>query len=281
MLSLFLVASSFAMDVHDTYVSTDILSDGSTCSDVEIWTPQGCVGMPEFVRIASADADVGSPRSERGRRGDERKRSVRLGASYAMSVTEVTVGQYRLVMGADAKPACEAEWGQANDPVTCVSWEDAVAFMNRLSSSYGLEPAYRALGGVTVWERSANGFRLPSEVEWEHAARAADESVYAGSDRLGLVAWSKATSQGRLHAVGGLTANGWGLHDMSGNAAEWVWDAYQVRPSVDVADEGWHRVIRGGGYDEPSHAQRVASRASMDLSAGRKDVGFRIARTLP
>jgi formylglycine-generating enzyme required for sulfatase activity len=281
MFALLVFASSYAMDVHESYVSSPISSGESTCSDVEVVTSQGCVAMPEFVRIASSTVGVGSPRGERGRRSDEKTREVHLSASYAVSRTEVTVGQYRLVMGATAEPSCEAEWGHASQPVTCVSWEDAVAFTNRLSSSYGLTPAYRVVGGVTVWDREANGFRLPTEVEWENAARADGETVYSGSERLARVAWSEATSRGALHQVAGLGANGWGLHDMSGNAAEWVWDAYAARPTTDVADEGWHRVIRGGSYAQPSHAQRVASRDALDLSAAREDVGFRIVRTLP
>jgi len=281
MFALLVFASSYAMDVHESYVSSPVSSGESVCTEVEISTSQGCVAMPQFVRIEPSSAAVGSPRGERGRRSDEKARDVTLSASYAISLTEVTVGQYRLVMGASAQPSCTSEWEDASRPVTCVSWEDAVAFTNKLSTSYGLTPAYRVVGGVTVWDRAANGFRLPTEVEWEHAARANEVSVYSGSDRLGRVAWSEATSRGTLHAVAGLDGNGWGLHDMSGNAAEWVWDAYVTRPATDVIDEGWHRVIRGGSYTQPSHAQRVASRDALDLSVAREDVGFRIARTLP
>lgn len=281
MFTLLVFASSYAMDVHESYVSQAIVSGDSACTELEISTSDGCVAMPEFVRVGPSMTAVGSPRGERGRRSDEKVRDITIGASYAVSLTEVTVAQYRLIMGAEATTSCGEGWGDPLHPVTCVSWEDAVDFTNKLSTSYGLTPAYRVLGGMTVWDRDANGFRLPTEAEWEHAARANSSQVYAGSDRLGRVAWSEATSRGTLRAVGGLDANSWGLYDMSGNAAEWVWDAYVARPALDVTDEGWHRVVRGGSYGQPSHAQRVASRDALDLSDAREDVGFRIARTLP
>jgi formylglycine-generating enzyme required for sulfatase activity len=269
------------MDVHESYVSGHSSSGEVVCAEFEVSTSEGCVEMPSFVRIEPSTLRVGSPRGERARRPDERVREVHLEAAYAVSRTEITVGQYRLVMGADAHPSCDSEWIDATQPVTCISWEDAVAFTNRLSSTYGLTPAYREVGGVMVWNRQANGFRLPTETEWEYAARAGAQSVYSGSDRLGRVAWSEATSRGGLHPVALLKANLWGIFDMSGNAAEWVWDAYVARPQTDVTDEGWHRVIRGGSFAQPSHAQRVASRDAIDLADAREDVGFRIARTLP
>jgi formylglycine-generating enzyme required for sulfatase activity len=143
-----------------------------------------------------------------------------------------------------------------NLPVEQVNWFKAVEFCNKLSQNEGLAPAYTVNGEDVSWNRSANGYRLPTEAEWEYAARGGNGSpgnfTYAGSNNVDEVAWYNGNSGDKTHPVGTKKANGLGLYDMSGNVWEWCWDWYgdysgsaQTDP-VGVSS-GSYRVLRGGG----------------------------------
>ncbi|WP_019358877.1 formylglycine-generating enzyme family protein [Streptomyces sp. AA1529] len=169
-------------------------------------------------------------------------------------------------------------------PVEGVNWWDAVRFCNALSRREGRTPAYRlraAPNGAAghrgdeddsgvEWDRDADGYRLPTEAEWEHACRAGTSGPRYGP--LDEIAWYRGTSQERLHEVGGRLPNAWGLYDMLGNVWDWCWDLYD--PEV----YGGYRVLRGGGWFDEHWSCRAAVRRRSHPAFRVDDVGFRVAR---
>ena len=136
-----------------------------------------------------------------------------------------------------------------------------------------------------VWNKSANGYRIPTEAEWEYCARGGEEHLFAGGNEIDEVAWHKGNSGGELHPVGEKKANGYGLYDMSGNVWEWCWDrwdegAYRRGDFVDPTCKGSliHRLRRGGSYRTHLFNMRVSYRISQVASYSRKDWGFRLVR---
>ncbi|MER8091299.1 formylglycine-generating enzyme family protein [Streptomyces sp. NPDC087532] len=190
--------------------------------------------------------------------------------AFRLAPYPVTTELYRAVGG-------ETPAGPAGPltPVTEVSWKEAVGFCNLLSRATGLEPCY-VLGDdpdgqdvVCDWE--ADGYRLPSEAEWEYACRAGSSDTRYGE--LDEIAWHRGNSGGRVHDVATRAPNAWGLHDMIGNVWEWCWDVYD--PSV----YGPYRVFRGGGaYDRPRGC-RASCRRKSHPTFRIDDLGFRLARS--
>lgn len=158
-------------------------------------------------------------------------------------------------------------------PVEGVSWWDAAEFCNALSDRDGLGRSYVLdPDAETVrWVTAADGWRLPSEAEWEHACRAGTTEARYGE--LEDIAWYRDNSEGRVHDVAGKQANAWGLFDMLGNVWEWCWDVYDA----EVYDT--YRVLRGGGWYDPPWSCRAGVRRRSHPTFRIEDVGFRVART--
>ncbi|MFE5329251.1 formylglycine-generating enzyme family protein [Embleya sp. NPDC056575] len=190
-------------------------------------------------------------------------------APFRMAVFPVTQARYARVTG--ERPS--AAFGDRL-PVEGVSWYDAVRFCNALSTYEGLTPAYHlAAGGERVaWDASTDGYRLPTEAEWEYACRAGTTGPHHGP--LDDIAWYRANSAERIHDVGGKQPNPWGLHDMLGNVWDWCWDVY------DAEVYGEYRVLRGGGWFDEHWSLRAGARRRSHPSYRVDDVGFRVARSI-
>jgi formylglycine-generating enzyme required for sulfatase activity len=189
-------------------------------------------------------------------------------APYRLAEHPVTQTDYALVTG--RRPS--AVRGDRL-PVESVTWWDAVRFCNLLSDREGLAPAYHLAAGEIAWDASADGYRLPTEAEWEYACRAGTSGARYGP--LDEIAWHRGNSQERIHEVGGKQPNAWGLYDMLGDVWEWCWDLY------DAEVYGSYRVLRGGGWFDEHWSCRASVRRRSHPTFQTDDVGFRIARSVP
>ncbi|ONI80379.1 sulfatase-modifying factor protein [Saccharothrix sp. ALI-22-I] len=198
-------------------------------------------------------------------RGARRSWSVDV-APYELAASPVTQAQYAEITGQRPSTAHGDRL-----PVEGVSWFDALRFCNTLSRLEGLAPAYRIDADDVEWGTSADGYRLPTEAEWEHACRAG--TIDARYGPLDDIAWYRGNSDERVHEVGGKQPNAWGLHDMLGNVWEWCWDMH------DVEVKGIYRVLRGGGWFDEHWSCRASVRRRSHPTFRIDDVGFRIARS--
>ena len=251
----------------------------------------------EFAWIPAGRFVMGSPEGEEGRDADEVQHEVRISRGFWMGKYEVTQGEWEAVMGANPSEfkACGARC-----PVESVSWEDVQEFIRRLNE--------RESG-------SGYRYRLPTEAEWEYAARAGSagatpegelrilgkrnapvldgQAWYGGNSGVSYVGgyacsgWDAkqyAAERCGTHPVGQKRANGWGLHDMLGNVREWTADRHGDYPSGSVTDPqgpstGSYRVGRGGGWGSYARYVRSANRGSGSPGGRGSDTGFRLVRT--
>ena len=191
---------------------------------------------------------------------------VRISKPFYLGQYEMTQGQWQAVMGNNPS----SFKGDAMLPVENVSWEDVQEFLRRLNAREG-GPKYR----------------LPTEAEWEYAARAGMSTAYSFGDserQLGEYAWYWDNAGAKTHPVGQKKPNDWGLYDMQGNVVEWVQDWYGSYTSAAVTDpqgpsSGSSRVIRGGGWGFIARSCRSATRGgSMEPDFRHDNLGFRLLR---
>jgi formylglycine-generating enzyme required for sulfatase activity len=172
-------------------------------------------------------------------------------------------------------------------PVEYVRWSEVVAYCNARSELEGLTPAYMTNGIISLVP-GATGYRLPTEAEWEYAARGGknhDTYVYSGNDDPDAVAWYSDNSYSdRTHPVGGKAANSLGLYDMSGNVWEWCWDWYGSYGSEAQTDpmgalSGTTHIRRGGGWSNIAFGVRCADRLGSSASLQDYGLGLRLVRS--
>ena len=261
-------------------------SDGSFAKDFE---SSSVVGM-QMVSIPKGSFTMGSGSGESGRFENETTRKVTLSA-FALGKFEVTQAQYEHVMGYNP-----SFFRDANLPVETITWYDAIEFCNKLSVLEGLTAVYSVNGrtpstghpinGATVaasW--GANGYRLPTEAEWEYACRGgASSAFHSGWSIDDNTGWYLGNSGLRTHSVGSKSANKYGLRDMHGNVWEWCWDWYSLYGTDGETDPkgpavGAHRVSRGGGWSWAERYLRSAYRGISTPDDPHKGLGFRVARS--
>ena len=214
---------------------------------------------------------MGSPPQEEGRDPDEEEHEVILDIPFAIGCTEVPQDLYMAVMGDNPS----AFVGQRK-PVETISWIEACSFCNAFSRIKGYEEVYVFHKERVTWKREAKGFRLPTEAEWEYAARKAQ--LHAP---LSQQAWFIDNSNFETQNVGLHR----GIADMAGNVWEWVWDWYGAYPKETRVDPtgpetGTHRCARGGCWADSIRVIRPANRAFAAPDHKSNTIGFRLAQTL-
>jgi formylglycine-generating enzyme required for sulfatase activity len=220
------------------------------------------VGVMKWIPAGSFT--MGSAEGE-GESNEHPAHKVTLTGGFWLMEHEVTQGEWASVMGSN--PSYFSRCG-TSCPVEQVSWDDAQAFIKKVSSRDGI------------------AYRLPTEAEWEYAARGGQSYAYAGGNEAGAVAWTSENSGSTTHAACEKARNGYGLCDMSGNVWEWVSDWYGAYPSGAVTDPdgvsaGSDRVLRGGSWVSYPANARVASRHGRTLGYRRDRLGLRLARAGP
>jgi formylglycine-generating enzyme required for sulfatase activity len=238
----------------------------------------------DFVFIQGGTFTMGSPASEKERLDWEGpQHQVTISKGFWMGKYEVTQKEWVEVMGSNP-----SRFKGDNLPVESVSWYEAIDYCNKRSAKEGLMPAYTRNRKKVTWNKNANGYRLPTEAEWEYACRAGTTTPFSTggnitTDQANYYGNAKGTYRQKTWAVGSGAANSWGLYDMHGNVYEWCWDWYGSYASGSQTDptgavSGDFRVHRGGCWNSRAQYLRSAGRVYSTPSLRYGDGGFRLVR---
>jgi formylglycine-generating enzyme required for sulfatase activity/tRNA A-37 threonylcarbamoyl transferase component Bud32 len=244
-------------------------------------------------KMGSSDTDLDASSSEKP------LHTVKITQPFFLGKFEVTQAQYEEVMGTN--PSAYSPKGRFKNqvkgidtsqyPVESISWFDAVRFCNRLSERHNLKPYYKIAEDKTVTIAGGDGYRLPTEAEWEYACRAGSDKRWSfgeSASKLGDYAWFADNSGDKTHPVGKKKANPFGLYDMHGNVPEWCWDRYDANyykksPTSNPpgSGQGKERVYRGGAWNSLAAQTRSAARDSVGSTYSVLTiVGLRVARNV-
>ncbi len=283
--------------------SGDVDADTGSDTDTTAW------GTP-MVRIAAGTFTMGGGAGDPD--GEYEDHQVTLTHDFWIGATEVTRGQWESYSGNAGRGyssmpdyPCTTSTTENDCPADSVSWYDVGRYANALSTTEGLTPCYLADGTDVAAAYLADpyacpGYRLPTEAEWEYAARAGEDTTYSGSNTLADVGWTHSNAYDEAtyaHEVATLAPNAWGLYDMSGNVWEWTIDWYDsdhggyedgssdVDPAGPLTGSGegsedFYRVIRGGGWYFDAGAAAVAYRNHDSPGNSGDNAGVRLARTV-
>ncbi len=252
------------------------------------------IARPLMVEVSGGVFNMGCTK-EQGNHCDQHEKPVRqvTVSTFALGKCPVTYLEYDAYCEAtNTKKPKEFEWGRGKLPVAFVSWLDAIRYCNWLSRQEGLQLVYTPAGEKTRANWKADGYRLPTEAEWEYAARGGAKSqayFYAGGNYIDEVAWYRENSGQAPHPVGVKKANELGIHDMSGNVCEWCWDSYDMETYQKIPNPGPDpkgpktrdlKVLRGGSWDLKDLYQRVSKRYFQSYDRKNYSYGFRLARSI-
>lgn len=204
---------------------------------------------------------------------------------YKISKLEVPQHVWTLLMGYN-----NSTYKDSLFPVHNISWYEAVEFCNKMSTAVGLNPCYTINGTNVTCDWNANGYRLPTESEWEAAARGGGvnpmtQSKFSGGNTLNTVGWYNSNSNLTVRYPGFKAPNRISIYDLSGNVSEWCWDIYGAYNPNELshpkgATTGTNRVARGGSYADPENACRVSARNSYTPETKISTIGLRLVRKL-
>jgi formylglycine-generating enzyme required for sulfatase activity len=292
-------ATNPANGTPGTYITTAPVGNGS------VWTKS----FIEMAYVPGGSFQMGDTTG--GGYSDELPVHTVTLTGFYMGKYPVTQAQYQAVMGSNPSYFTTAVAGESGTPgklpVEQVSWYDAIVFCNRLSMAESLDPAYSISGSTNpsdwgavpngydeAWDAvvivsGANGYRLPTEAQWEYAAKGGNglpgNYTYSGSNNVGDVARYDSNSGSKTHEVGKKQPNGLGLYDMSGNVWEWCWDwygssYYSIGEQSDPVGpaSGAYRVLRGGSWDRSAEDLRSAFRSYNNPYSRGNIYGFRLLR---
>ena len=279
-----------------------------------VYAQQNASSAPDMVRINAGTFKMGSLglEYEPGRYDHEGPQGDVTVSAFSMGKHEVTQKEYEEVTGTN--PAVTK--GE-NLPAVNVSWYNAIEYCNLLSQREGLKPAYAIdksrsdsnnrnteddVKWVVTWDRGANGYRLPTEAEWEYACRAGTTTYFSTGDNIttgqanydGTKPYNNNAAgefRRKTTPVGSFAPNPWGLFDMHGNVWEWCWDWYNnsarsrrglypsgARTNPEGESSGVGRIIRGGSWFDDGNSMRSAFRGDNIPSERAAHLGFRLVR---
>ncbi|WP_406657418.1 formylglycine-generating enzyme family protein [Methanolobus sp. ZRKC2] len=250
-------------EIEQNTDSTDLLAEAEDTVDDSVFT--NSIGM-EFVKIPAGEFIMGSPENESYRDGDEGPQHlVTVSNEFYLGAYEVTQAQWKEIM--DSEPF----YFEGDDlAAEKISWNNAIKFIEELNR---IEETHK--------------YRLPTEAEWEYAARAGTTTAFSfGDDTAELTnyAWYDANSEDKIHSVGLKEPNSWGLYDMHGNVAEWVQDEYHSNYFKAPTDSSeWtggvdRRVFRGGSWMSDDVNCRSADRNDISPGSRKEYIGFRVVK---
>ena len=282
-----LVVTKNLKDITESNTSSDLLFNFTTIKSIK----------ENFIRVKPGIFSMGDETNDLW--DDTRPvHNVKINYSYLISKYEVVFDEYDLYCEAmKIKKADDNNMGRAKNAVVSVSWFDAIKYCNWLSEQEDLPKAYDektgdlldSKGKVTRDITKVRGYRLPTEAEWEYAARGAEKgltkkNLYSGSNQPDIVAWFAGNSSNRIQVSGKKYANELGIFDMSGNAAEWCNDNYEkygkeIKINPIGAKTGKAKVVRGGSYYSVSYNIRNAYRDNYYPATKSVNIGFRVVKT--
>lgn len=252
---------------------------------------------PEMVKIEGGSFMLGADKRDMQAEKDEKPQNKVSVDAFYMSKYEVTVWEWKQYVKANKlQMPPKQEWGW-NDafPITNVTWEDAIAYCNWLSKKHGYNPAYSRRGPILTCNFDSDGYRLPTEAEWEFAAKGGNKSKgfkYVGGDNPDRMSWYVDNSERRPHVYGTRYPNELGLHDLNGNVWEWCWDKYDELYYQDIKNgsapasnptgalSGEKRIVKGGSWDSKLSFLRPTNKVATLPGNTYEFYGFRVVRTV-